>query len=63
MERVLLWGHYAVPQFRLYKDWVASWDKFARPEVNPLVGYNSSLWWVDPKKDAALRERRGRAQQ
>jgi len=63
MDRVLLWGHYAVPQFRLYKDWVASWDKFSRPEINPLVGFNSSLWWVDPKKDAALRERRGQPQQ
>ena len=59
LDRVLLWGNYVVPQFRLYADWIASWDRFARPKDNPKIGYNPSLWWVDPEKDAALREKRG----
>jgi microcin C transport system substrate-binding protein len=59
LDRVLLWGHYVVPQFRLYKDWVASWDRFDHPTTTPKVGYSSATWWVDPKKDAALRQKRG----
>jgi microcin C transport system substrate-binding protein len=59
LDRVLLWGHYIVPHFRLYADWVASWDRFGHPEVNPKVGYYSPAWWVDPQKDAALRAKRG----
>ena len=59
LDRVLLWGDYVVPQFWLYADWVASWDRFARPKDNPKIGYNPSLWWVDPQKDAALKAKRG----
>jgi microcin C transport system substrate-binding protein len=59
LDRVLLWGHYVVPQFRLYKDWVASWDRFSHPKTTPKVGYSSATWWVDPQKDAALRQKRG----
>jgi microcin C transport system substrate-binding protein len=61
LDRVLLWGHYIVPHFRLYADWVASWDRFGHPEVNPKVGYYPTAWWVDPQKDAALRAKRGQA--
>jgi len=59
LDRVLLWGHYVVPHYRLYKDWVASWDRFAHPATNPKVGYFPGAWWVDPQKDAALRQKRG----
>jgi microcin C transport system substrate-binding protein len=59
LDRVLLWGHYVVPQFRLYKDWVASWDRFAHPATNPKIGYAPNTWWVDAQKDAALRQKRG----
>jgi microcin C transport system substrate-binding protein len=40
-------------------DRVAYWDRFGRPSVTPRVGYLPAVWWVDPQKDAALRERRG----
>lgn len=59
LDRVLLWGDYVVPQFWLYADWVASWDRFARPPDNPKVGFDPMLWWVDPQKDAALKAKRG----
>jgi microcin C transport system substrate-binding protein len=61
LDRVLLWGHYIVPHFRLYADWVASWDRFGHPDVNPKVGYYPPAWWVDAQKDAALRVKRGQA--
>ena len=59
LDRVLLWGNYVVPQFWLYQDWVASWDRFGRPPDNPHVGYNPGFWWIDPQKDAALKAKRG----
>jgi microcin C transport system substrate-binding protein len=59
LDRVLLWGHYVVPQYRLYKDWVASWDRFSHPSTTPKVGFAPGTWWVDPQKDAALRQKRG----
>ncbi|MBI3708728.1 MAG: ABC transporter substrate-binding protein [Proteobacteria bacterium] len=61
LDRVLLWGHYFVPHYRLYADWVAYWDKFSRPKDNPKVGYNPYYWWVDPQKEAALNQKRGTA--
>jgi microcin C transport system substrate-binding protein len=63
LDRVLLWGHYVVPHFRLYARWVASWDRFSHPPVNPKVGFAPGAWWVDAQKDAALRAKRGQATQ
>jgi microcin C transport system substrate-binding protein len=59
LDRVLLWGHYVVPHYRLYARWIASWDRFSHPPVDPKVGYAPGAWWVDPQKDAALRQKRG----
>ncbi len=59
LDRVLQWGFYVVPQYRLYADWVAYWDRFSRPPDNPRIGYYPFIWWVDPQKDAALRAKRG----
>ncbi|HEX2114103.1 MAG TPA: extracellular solute-binding protein [Alphaproteobacteria bacterium] len=59
LDRVLLWGHYVVPHFRLYARWVAYWDRFSHPPVDPKVGFAPGAWWVDPQKDAALRQKRG----
>jgi microcin C transport system substrate-binding protein len=63
LDRALLWGHYYIPHFRLYARWIASWDRFAHPEPTPKVGFLLSAWWVDPQKDAALRQKRGQAAQ
>lgn len=60
LDRVLQWGHYLVPHWHLPADRVAYWDRFGRPAVTPRrVGYAVALWWVDPVRDAALRQRRG----
>jgi microcin C transport system substrate-binding protein len=60
LDRLLQWGHYVVPNWHVRADRVAYWDRFSRPAVTPKVGYDPSSWWVDPRKDAALREKRGR---
>lgn len=61
LDRVLQWGFYEVPHWRLYKDWVAYWDRFGHPAYVPKIGYSPGLWWVDAQKDAALRARRNAA--
>jgi microcin C transport system substrate-binding protein len=63
LDRVLLWGHYVVPHFRLYARWIAYWDRFSHPPVDPKVGYAPGAWWVDAQKEAALRQKRGQSAQ
>lgn len=59
LDRALLWGHYVIPHFHLPVDRIAFWDKFGRPEKIPLLGEaaNLSAWWVDPAREAALKNR------
>lgn len=55
LDRVLLWGHYIVPQWHLPKAWIAYWNQFGIPEKQPsYVGVDLDSWWVDPAKEAAL---------
>jgi len=58
LDRVLQWSFLVVPHWHARVDRVAYWDRFDRPSVTPRVGYLPSVWWVDPQKDAALREKR-----
>ena len=60
LDRLLQWGSYVVPNWYLAADRVAYWDRFSRPALAPKVGYDPSTWWVDAKKDEALRAKRGR---
>ena len=48
LDRVLLWNHYVVPLYYLWKHWTARWDRFGRPQVLPrygVGGFPSSGWW------------------
>jgi len=55
LDRVLMWGHYAVPQFYSGKYRLAYWDRFGRPEIQPEYGLGLvDTWWIDPEKDAKL---------
>ncbi len=54
LDRVLLWGHYVIPQWHLTAFRVAYWNKFGRPAVAPKYGLGFNTWWVDPVKAAAL---------
>ena len=58
LDRVLLWGHYVIPQLIAPYDRELYWDKFGRPEVTPLTGPSPSYWWIDAEKAASLGERR-----
>ncbi|MCK6450421.1 MAG: extracellular solute-binding protein [Alphaproteobacteria bacterium] len=61
LDRVLQWGFWVIPNFHTNVDRLAYWDKFGRPEVTPKQGAQFDAWWVDPKKDATLAQRKAAA--
>jgi microcin C transport system substrate-binding protein len=54
LDRVLLWGHYVIPQWHLPADRIAYWNKFSRPEKKPKYGVGFASWWIDKGKLTAL---------
>ncbi len=59
LDRVLLWGHYAIPHWHIRAYRVAYWDKFSRPAIAPKYALGFDTWWVDATKEAALARRKG----
>jgi microcin C transport system substrate-binding protein len=58
LDRVLLWGHYVIPQWHIKGDRLALWNKFGRPKVTPMQGYQFDTWWVDTARETALNARK-----
>ena len=58
LDRVLLWGHYVVPQWHIQSYRIAYWDRFGRPAQTPKYGLGFSAWWIDAAKDFALQAAR-----
>jgi microcin C transport system substrate-binding protein len=58
LDRVLLWGYYAIPQIYDPSFRVAYWDKFGRPPKPPGYTTGFDSWWVDPAKAASLDARK-----
>ncbi|MGE5547745.1 MAG: extracellular solute-binding protein [Solirubrobacterales bacterium] len=56
LDRVLLWNHYVIPQWHIGWDRVAFWDKFGRPSVTPMRGYQLFAWWSKTAGQAAERK-------
>jgi len=54
LDRLLLWGHYLVPNWHITSFRVAYWDKFARPKVTPPYALALDFWWIDPEKEKKL---------
>lgn len=58
LDRVLLWGHYVIPQWHLQSYRVAYWDKFARPARSPKYSLGAiDTWWVRPDASASKGKR------
>ena len=63
LDRVVMWNFYTLPNFTgrgVFN--VAYWDRFgipANPQNFGLAYLNS--WWIDPKKDAVLKQSEARA--
>jgi len=56
LDRVLLWNHYVVPLYYLWKNWTARWDRFGRPQLLPryAAGGFPSVWWWDAERAAKV---------
>lgn len=50
LDRVLLWGHYVIPQWHIRSYRVAYWDKFDRPKTSPKYNLGFDTWWVKSQK-------------
>ncbi len=52
LDRVLLWGHYVVPNWHI-KSWrVAYWNHLAHPQVTPRQDIGLMTWWTRPEEPA-----------
>jgi microcin C transport system substrate-binding protein len=60
LDRVLLWGHYMIPNWYISADRVLYWDRFGMPEVTPYRGVQFDTWWVDASKGVRLEKTRGK---
>ncbi len=45
LDRVLLWGHYVIPQFHNRNHRIAYWNKFEQPEIAPKFSLGLDTWW------------------
>ena len=57
LDRVLLHGHYVVPNWHHTADRLLYWNKFSRPEHTAPSGISLHRWWYDEGKAARLVER------
>jgi microcin C transport system substrate-binding protein len=56
LDRVLLWGHYVIPQYHTRSYRVAYWDKFSRPQISPKFSLGLDNWWFKAAPDATEKE-------
>ena len=55
LDRVLLWGHYIIPNWHINYLRTLRWDKFGKPDVSPPYPSRFlTTWWYDAVKAAAL---------
>ena len=59
LDRVLLWGHYVIPQWDSPYTRILSWNKFGRPSEVPLQGVQILTWWYDEARARQLEQRGG----
>jgi microcin C transport system substrate-binding protein len=56
LDRVLLWGHYVIPNWHSRVERIAYWNKFGKTDRTPKYGVDLFAWWIDPAMEAALGE-------
>ncbi len=59
LDRVLLFGHYAIPHWYLGAFRLAWWDRFGRPETRPAYSLGLDTWWLDPERNARVQQALG----
>jgi microcin C transport system substrate-binding protein len=58
LDRVLLHGHYVIPQWHLRFQRILYWNKFSRPETTSKDGTSVAYWWYDAEKAVRLKAAR-----
>ena len=58
LDRVLLHGHYVIPQWHLRFQRILYWHKFSRPETISKDGTSIAYWWYDAEKAERLKAAR-----
>jgi len=61
LDRVLLWNHFVVPQWTLFDQRTARWDRFGHPEHMPKYGEAAfpALWWWEGEQWSTSNESPG----
>lgn len=54
LDRVLLWGHYVIPNYYTDSWRIAHWKHLQRPAKAPLYDYGIFTWWIDETQPQAL---------
>ena len=56
IDRIMRYDYFMVPVWTLSSHWVAHYDMYGRPEVQPPFSLGHlDTWWIDPDKEAALK--------
>ncbi len=56
LDRVLLAGHYVIPNWHSKQDRMLYWDRYSRPLSPMKDGESTSRWWFDSAKAMALEQ-------
>jgi peptide/nickel transport system substrate-binding protein len=49
LDRLLMAGAYAIPVYNVAEQWIARWNRIARPSVDALAGTLPETWWANPQ--------------
>jgi len=58
LDRVLLWGHYVIPQWHISAYRTLYWDIFDKPEIRPKYSLGINTWWIDNEKASTIIKRK-----
>ena len=50
LDRALMAGAYAIPLYNVREQWIARWDRIARPAVDARAGTLPETWWATPTR-------------
>lgn len=59
LDRVLQFGYYVIPNWHTRVTRIAYWTKFKRPATNAKYGIALDAWWLDPKQEQVVEQRKG----
>ena len=58
LDRVLLWGHYVIPQWHISAYRTLYWDIFDKPKIRPKYSLGTNTWWIDVDKANTIDQRK-----